>query len=32
MTAGSGNPAATLDDATMRFRDNTALDGVTTSF
>ena len=32
MTASSSNPAATLHDVTMRFRDNTALDGVTTSF
>ena len=32
MTASSSNPAATLQDVTMRFRDNTALDGVTTSF
>jgi ABC-2 type transport system ATP-binding protein len=28
----SATPAATLDDVTVRFRDNTALDGVTTSF
>ena len=32
MTASSSNPAATLHEVTMRFRDNTALDGVTTSF
>ena len=32
MTAGTGNAAATVHDVTMRFRDNTALDGITTSF
>ena len=32
MSARTSNPAATVHDVTMRFRDNTALDGVTTAF
>jgi ABC-2 type transport system ATP-binding protein len=32
MTTGTGTPAAALHDVTMRFREHTALDGVTTAF
>jgi ABC-2 type transport system ATP-binding protein len=32
MTVSSSSPAASLTDVTMRYRDNTALDGVTTAF
>ena len=32
MTLGVNNPAATLSVVTMRFREHTALDGVTASF
>jgi ABC-2 type transport system ATP-binding protein len=31
MTTGIGNPAATVHDVTMRFREHTALDGISTA-